>query len=90
MISSSLMTTLRVGFGEIFSLTEWFPLLGREKKTEIQVETPMKSFKANPYPGIKEKHQLAKSLNISKRAGKKWFISMRSKELSQRMLKKIE
>ena len=67
------MTTVSVGFGEILSLTEWFPLLGRERKTENQVETPMKSFKANPYPGIKEKHQLAKSLNISKRAGKKRF-----------------
>ena len=54
-------------------------MLGRKRKTESQVEILTISFKANPYPGIEEKHQLAKSLNISQLAIEKWFSNRRIK-----------
>ena len=84
------MTTVSVCIREIFSLSEMYPKLGSKKQTESQVKTLMKGFKANPRPGPMEKHQLAKSLNISKRAVEKRFTYMRSKKLRQELLQKSE
>ena len=84
------MTTVNVCISEDFSLSKMCPRLGLKKKAESQVETLMKSFKANPHPGPMEKYQLAKSLNISKSALEKWFSYMRSKKLRQGSPKESE
>ena len=64
-----------------------YPILGRKWKTASQVQILMKSFEANPYPGIKQKRQLAKSLNISQITIENWFGSMRHKKSKQGILK---
>ena len=75
---------------ENFSILEMCPILGRKRKSESQLETLKKSFKADPYPGKSDKDQLAKSLNISKNAVYKWFRVMRSKSFKKGLLKKSE
>ena len=66
------------------------PILGRKSRTENEVKILRKSFKANPYPGRKEKHQLAKSLNTSQRAIERWFRYMREKKLKEGFLNTSE
>ena len=81
-----------------FTLNDWMhkytkymcPILERRSKTENEVKTLMKSFKANPYPGRKERHQLAKSLNTSQRAIEQWFTYMRRKKSKEGFLKTSE
>ena len=63
------------------------PILGRKRWTEKEVKTLMKSFKANPYPGREEKHQLAMSLNTSPKSIKTWFRCMREKKSKEGFLK---
>ena len=48
----------------------------------------MKSFKANPYPGIQEKLHLAKLLNTSQKVIENWFGNMREKKSKEGILKK--
>ena len=64
------------------------PILGKKSKTESQVELLMKIFEANPYPGIKEKLQLAKLLNISEKEIENWFRSIRERKSKQGIMKK--
>ena len=66
------------------------PILDWKRKTEYEVKTLMKSFKANPYPGRKEKHQLAKSLNTSQRAIERWFSHLRIKKSKEGFMKLSE
>ena len=65
-------------------------ILGRKRRTENEVKILMKSFKTNPHPERKEKHQLAKSFNISQRTIESWFIYMRRKKSKDGVLKKSE
>ena len=67
-----------------------YPILGKKRKTNSQVETLTKSFEANAYPGEEDKHQLAKLLNISKRQVDQWFCNRRSKKLRDTMPNKSE
>ena len=50
----------------------------------------MKSFEADPYPGKREKLQLAKSLNTSQKTIENWFGNMRARRSKEGILKKSE
>ena len=63
------------------------PILGKKYKTESEMKILMKSFKANPYPGTKEKLQLAKSLNTSKVTIEKWLFRLREKKSKEGFMK---
>ena len=63
------------------------PILGKKNISEYQVEILTKSFEANPYPGIKEKLQLAKSLNMSQKEIENWFGNIRGKKSKQGFMK---
>ena len=50
----------------------------------------MKSFQTNPYPGRKEKQELAKSLNTTPKAIANWFGNLRHKKSSEGILERSE
>ena len=58
----------------------------RKPLTSNERNALMKSFQANPYPELEEKHQLAKSLNISETWISQWFSMERSKKRKGRLL----
>ena len=65
-------------------------MLGSKSKTESQVKVLMESFKADPYPQEEEKHQLAKSLNISYGEVVKWFYNIRHRTSKEGTLAQSE
>ena len=69
-----------------------FNIIGKRKKrmTEYQTQTLMKYFQANPYMEIEEKHQLARSFNISANAIARWFRHMRHKKKVEVLISKGE
>ena len=64
--------------------------LGSKSKTESQVKALMESFKADPYPQKEEKHQLAKSINISHGDVEQWFCNIRHRTSKEGLLEKSQ
>ena len=66
------------------------PKLGKKIITESEVKILLKSFEANPYPVIKERRELAKSLNTTLKAIDNWFGNMRRKKSRNETLERSE
>ena len=62
----------------------------RTKLTSNQTEALMKTFQAKPYLEREEKHQLAKSVNMSERSIAYWFANQRAKSKNDGLLCKSE
>ena len=64
----------------LYIFSEMCPILGKKSMTDHQLEILTNTLNANPYPGIKERHQLSKSLNTSQTAIRDWFNYKRRKK----------
>ena len=64
------------------------PTLGKPKRrmTQYQTQTLLKMYEENPFLELEERHQLAKSLNISKKRITDWFVQRRKREKRSGML----
>ena len=66
------------------------PKIGKKRITESEVKILFKSFEANPYHVIKERRELAKSLNTTLKAIDNWFGNMRRKRSRDGTLERSE
>ena len=87
--------TSECNFNEYRYYNEHFPLFSVKcpkirQKTERELKILLESFEANTYPVIKEKRELAKSLNTTLKAIDNWFGYMRRKKSRDGTLERSE